>query len=119
MTITTNIIIRHTPLNGAEFKESIDLGLVCAAFDHKVNLIFVGDGIYNLIPNQSNSVISDKNQVDILKGLEFYDIDSLLVVHESLEKADIERSNLLDQVKIKSRKEIKRLNLAADHLVAF
>ncbi|MCF6193648.1 MAG: DsrE family protein [Kangiellaceae bacterium] len=119
MTITTNIIIRQTSLNGAKFKESIDLGLVCAAFDHKVNLIFVGDGIYNLISHQSNSGINDKNQLDILKGLEFYEIDSILVEQESLEKVNISQSHLINQAEIKSRIEIKQLNLTANHLVEF
>ena len=67
--ITTNIIIKRSSLDGPHFKEAIDLGLVCAAFEQSVNLIFVDMGINNLIKGQSALQLKDKNQTDILKNL--------------------------------------------------
>ena len=74
-----NIVIHQTALTNASFKESIDLALVCAAFDQKVNLIFVDNGVYNLMTKQNYQSIGDKNHLDILKGLEFYDIENIYV----------------------------------------
>jgi len=117
MPTTTNIIFRHSALDGIDFKESIDLGLVCAAFDHQVNLIFVDAGVNSLIAGQTAQDLDDKNQVDIIKGLEFYDIDNVLLEQESVENCSLEVNQLIDSVQIKSRQEILKLNLAADHLV--
>ena len=117
--IATNIIINRTALNGADFKESIDLGLVCAAFDHQVSLIFTGEGIFNLVANQTYTSLGDKNQLDILKGLEFYDIENIYVEQESVTNSTVEKSDLLPMVKVKTRSELLKINLAADHLVEF
>ncbi len=117
MTITTNIIIQSTALSGIEFKEAIDLGLVCAAFDQQVNLIFVDAGINNLIKNQSSQILKDKSQVDILKGLEFYDIDNIWLENETFDKNQLSLSELIDSVQLKAGEEINAANLAADNVV--
>ena len=117
--IATNIIINRTALNGVDFKESIDLGLVCAAFDHQVSLIFTGDGIFNLVTNQTYTNLGDKNQLDILKGLEFYDIENIYVEQESVTNSTVENGDLLPMVKVKTRSELLKINLTADHLVEF
>jgi len=119
MTIATNIIINRTALNGVDFKESIDLGLVCAAFDHQVSLIFTGDGVFNLLANQCYSNLRDKNQLDILKGLEFYDIKNIYVEQESVTNSTLKKVNLLPFVEVKTCSELLEINLAADHLVEF
>ena len=117
MNIKTNIIISRSSFSNSDFKEAVDLGLVCAAFDQEVNLIFVDSGITNLIKNQSAEKVDDKNQVDILKGLEFYDIDNIIIEQESLNMTSIEVSHFIDVVKIISRAEINQLNQNANHLV--
>ena len=117
MNIMTNIIIQSTSLNGIDFKEAIDLGLVCAAFDQQVNLIFVDAGINNLIANQSASSIRDKNQVDIIKALEFYDIENILLEQESLNNNALKIENLIPSIQLQSSAEINRLNQKANHVV--
>ncbi len=117
MNITTNIIIKHSALNGIAFKESIDLALVCAAFDQKVNLIFVDSGVTNLLNNRPNSLTNDKNHTAILKGLEFYDIENLLVEQESLALSQLNMGDLIPSIKMVNTNEINKLNLTADHVV--
>lgn len=119
MSILTNIMINRSSLAGADFKEAIDLGLVCAAFDQQVNLIFVDAGINNLISGQSASKLNDKNHVDIIKGLEFYDIENVYLEKESLDKTCLKMDNLMPSVKLITGSEINQLNRKANHLVVF
>jgi len=119
MSIITNIIVSKPPVNGIAFKEAIDLGLVCAAFEHKVNLIFIDSGLYCLLKNQHADLTGDKNHVDILKGLEFYDIDTIYFEKESLDELAISAADLIDNVEVLSTKELNQLNHAANHLVNF
>ncbi|PHS15285.1 MAG: sulfurtransferase complex subunit TusC [Kangiella sp.] len=113
-----NIVIHQTALTNASFKESIDLALVCAAFDQKVNLIFVDNGVYNLMTKQNYQSIGDKNHLDILKGLEFYDIENIYVEEESLENRKISKNKLIESCKILSINEIKRLHEKSNQVVS-
>ncbi len=119
MATTTNIIIESPSLSGANFKEGIDLGLVCAAFDQQVNLLFIDAGINNLITGQSAAKLNDRNHSDIIKGLEFYDIDNIYLEKESLDRSCLNIENLLPSVQLKTTAEINRLNRIANHLVIF
>lgn len=119
MAIKTNIIISHSCLDGAAFKEAIDLGLVCAAFDQLVNIIFIDNGIYNLVAGQNSSIIHDKNQADIVKGLAFYDIESVIIETESLENSSLMTNDLFPSITLKSKAQIKQLNIDADNMVTF
>ncbi len=119
MSIKTNIVINRSFLAGADFKEAIDLSLVCAAFDQQVNLLFVDAGINNLIKGQIASMLNDKNHVDIIKGLEFYDIENIYLEKESLDKTCLKINDLLPSIKLITRNEINQLNRKANHLVVF
>jgi len=119
MSIITNIMINQSSLSGADFKEAVDLGLVCAAFDQTVNLIFVDAGINNLINGQMASKINDRNHVDIIKGLEFYDIENIYLEKESLDKTCLKIDDLLPSIKLITSAEINQLNRKANHLVVF
>ncbi len=113
-----NIVIRETALTSAHFKESIDLALVCAAFDQKVNLIFVDNGVYNLITKQNYHPLGDKNHLDILKGLEFYDIENVYVEQESIEIRKISKHKLIESCEVLSTNEIKMLHKKSNQVVS-
>ena len=119
MSIITNIVISRSSLAGADFKEAIDLGLVCAAFDQQVNMIFVDAGINNLIEGQTASKLNDKNHVDIIRGLEFYDIENIYLEKESLDNTRLRIDDLIPSVEIITSADINKLNQKANHLVLF
>jgi len=113
-----NIVIHQTALTNASFKESIDLALVCAAFDQKVNLIFVDNGVYNLMTKQNYHPLGDKNHLDILNGLEFYDIENIYVEQESLEIRKISKNKLIESCEALSTNEIKMLHEKSNQVVS-
>ena len=114
-----NIVISETALNGIAFKESIDLALVCAAFDQKVNLIFVEQGVCNLIKSQNYNDLKDKNHLEILKGLEYYEVENIVAEKESLENYSINNEDLIEQCEILSMENIKKLHMHSHTLVSF
>ncbi len=117
--IQTNIVISQAAFSGASFKEAIDLALVTAAFDQKITLIFVDEGIFNLIANQNATPIADITHTDILNGLEYYDIDEIWVEKESLQQAGVSPEQLIASVSLVSRQDILSANRSAHHLVNF
>ena len=114
-----NIVISETALSGIAFKESIDLALVCAAFDQKVNLIFVEQGVCNLIKSQNYNDLKDKNHLEILKGLEYYEVENIVAEKESLENYSINNEDLIEQCEILSMENIKKLHMHSHTLVSF
>lgn len=113
-----NIVVRQTALSNSCFKESIDLALVCAAFDQKVNLIFIDNGVYNLVTNQNYHLLGDKNHLEILKGLEFYDIENIYVEQESLEIRKLNKNNLIKGCEVLSADKIKTLHRQSNQVVS-
>lgn len=114
---TINVVISQTALTGTSFKESIDLALVCAAFDQTVNLIFVNNGVYNMMQKQNFQTLGDKNQLDILKALEFYDIDNIYVEKESLERRNITTENMINGCQTVTSAEIREFHVQSNHVV--
>ena len=112
-----NIIISKTALNDITFKESVDLALVCAAFDQTVNLIFIEQGVCNLIKSQDYHQLKDKNHLEILKGLEFYDIENIYAEKESLDALNLNSENLIEHCEVLNSLQIKNLHRGADALV--
>lgn len=114
----TSIIIQKHFLSGISFKESLDIGLVCAAFDQKVNLIFVGEGVFNLLTHQNAQLVNDKNHVDLLKGLEFYEIDSILMEHTDHSLIGNDKTLLIENTQLLSRKQINQVINQSDVVVS-
>jgi tRNA 2-thiouridine synthesizing protein C len=112
-----NVVISQTALTSASFKESIDLALVCAAFDQTVNIIFIDNGVYNIVQNQSYQELNDKNHLDILKGLEFYDIYNIYAEIESLDRRNITSENIINLCQTLTSVEIKKIYFQANHVV--
>jgi len=114
-----NLIISSSPFSQIDGKESVDLALVCAAFEQKVNLIFVDQGIFHLINNQDNSEFYDKNHDSQIKALEFYEIDQVYAEHESIQAFALTEGNLIESSQVINRKEINQMVASAQHTVTF
>jgi tRNA 2-thiouridine synthesizing protein C len=117
--LATTIIIKSPPFGQIDGKEGVDLALVCAAFEIKVNLVFIDEGIFHLIKKQDESIFQDKYHDKQLKALEFYDINELYVELESLTRFSINSTKLLDNVQIVSSKGINKKISGSNNTVIF
>lgn len=113
------VIIQSLPFSSINGKEGVDLALVCAAFDLPVNLIFVSVGVLHLIGAQQESFFDDKYHDKQLKGLEFYDIEQLLVLDQSLSDYSITANDLVENAQIIDQHAINQLCANSQHTVIF
>jgi len=118
-TITTTVIIDSPPIGRINGKEGLDLALVCAAFDHQVNLIFVDDGVLHLLDNQDEQFFDDKMHDKQLKALEFYGIESIYAESESVSQFGLSPTTLIESVELINRNQINGLCQNSDHTVTF
>ena len=56
------LLIRHSPYGSSLARASIDVALAAAAFDQAVSLLFVGDGVLQLLPEQRTEQQGVQNQ---------------------------------------------------------
>ena len=71
------IISTRAPYSGQTAREALDLALVSASYDLDTSLILMGDGVYQLLDNQSPESIHRKNLTSMFKALPLYGIDSI------------------------------------------
>ena len=73
------VIIRRPPYSSSLARASLEVALAAAAFDQKVDLLFLGDGVLQLLPGQDSKALGRKNQERTLASLPLYDIDQVYV----------------------------------------
>lgn len=83
MTKSLLIICQQPPWN-ISAKESLDIALSAGTFDIPTALLFLDDGVFQLIAQQNASVIEQKNISANLQALPLFGIERLLVAEHSL-----------------------------------
>ncbi len=63
---TITIIVRQSPFNSGKNAEALRMSVGMTLGDHKVQVVFMGDGVYTLLPVQPQLI----NAPDIAKHLE-------------------------------------------------
>ena len=85
---------RKAPYGTIYALESLEVVLIGAAFDQKVRLAFVDDGVFQLTRNQSTDGIGMKNFSRTYAALGDYDVSEIYVEKESLEARGLSASDL-------------------------
>lgn len=89
------VILRHAPHGSSWLKEGLDVALVAAAFDRRVTLLFMGEGVTALLEGQQSGPLGQKGTAATLEMLEMYDIDSLVVEKRSLDALGLSGDQLM------------------------
>jgi tRNA 2-thiouridine synthesizing protein C len=102
------ISLSQTPYGSKTAKESLDLALVLAAFEQQPAVLFLDDGVLQLLP-ACNSPASHKHIGKIISALEIYDISELWVEQESLDLFSLLVSDLSQKVNVIPRAKVSLL----------
>ncbi len=87
---------RKSPYGTIYALESLEVVLIAAAFDQDVSLVFVDDGVYQLMKGQSTEEIGMKNFSPTYSALGDYDIKKIYIEKESLEERGLSLDDLQD-----------------------
>lgn len=110
--------MRHFPYFSSHVQETLDQLLTTAAFDQKVSLLFLDDGVCQLKSQQNAEALFLKNTAAIFQVLEVYDINDLYVEAESLSAKGLDEADLILPVKIIKRAAVNALIQQHDVLMA-
>ncbi|QFT54669.1 sulfurtransferase complex subunit TusC [Microbulbifer sp. THAF38] len=89
MSNQTLALCRAAPYGSALAREGIEAVLASAAMEQEIDLLFLGDGIFQLLDNQAPEAIEQKSLRRNLMALPMFGVEQLYVCQRSLEERGI------------------------------
>lgn len=111
-------ILKQSPYQSSLARESLDFALASAAFNQQVSLLFMDDGIYQLL-QQQQSQVGKKNIEKTLASLEMFDINNVYCSANCLKQRNIDTTSLSLDVKVADNGTIKTLIHSVDKVFSF
>ncbi len=114
------LISRKPPYGTSTAREAIDIALAASVYDQDIGILFMDDGVFQLLKNQQSQQIDQKNIGSILPALTLYGIENIYVHQESLDIRAIKFDELiLEDLQILNNKDVKNLLSQQDQLLSF
>ncbi|WP_286238579.1 sulfurtransferase complex subunit TusC [Neptuniibacter halophilus] len=113
------IINRSAPYGSSAARESLDVALTCSIFEMPVSLLFLSDGIFQLLQGQSPEALEQKKLEAMLSALPMYDIDQILVCREDFEQHGLSEAQLCLPVQLIDADQIASLIQKHDTVLTF
>ena len=100
------IISTRPPYGSTAAKDALDTALVTASYDQETSLLFLGDGIYQLIEGQQPEGLPQKNPGAMLQALEMYGIEEVRLCREDMIERGLQECDLTIAVQFLERSAI-------------
>lgn len=110
---------RRAPYGTVYALEALEVVLISAAFDQDVSMVFLDDGVYELVKGQQTKAIEVKNFSPAYRALDGYDIEKLYVDADSLAARGLTADNLLVPVEVLNAAQMAELMDAQDVVISF
>lgn len=110
---------RRGPYSTSLARTGIELAMAAAVFDQEVSLLFSGDGIWQLVADQSSELIAEKNHSRLISALPLYDVHTIYVDRESLSARSLSVNDLCLPVAVVDKRQLPQLLAASDQVFNF
>lgn len=110
------LLLRRPPYAAVDPAETIDVGLVAAAFDLPVAVLFEGDGVWQLLAGQDGAPLGLRSHAKALEAMLEHGISAIYACAQSLAERGLDPGELPLTVASLSRIEVRDL-IAAHALV--
>lgn len=111
--------LRHAPYGNTFAKEALDAILATAVYEQILSVVFMDDGVFQLINSQQADAISEKSFSNMLSAFPLYDIDRVFVCKKSLAERGISLESISSLVQLLDTKALNQLFQQQDHLLSF
>ena len=113
------VVVRHSPYGSSLARASLDVALASAAFEQPVHLLFMGDGVLQLLAEQDSHAMGVKNIGRLLGSLPLYDIERVYVDAEAARRYAIDLGNTPVAASPLDAAQMRQLMVSTDHLLGF
>ncbi|MBC9250988.1 tRNA 2-thiouridine(34) synthase TusC [Pseudomonas alcaligenes] len=103
------IISRQAPWAGPSAREALDIALAGGAFDLPLGLLFLDDGVFQLVPGQQPGALQQKDLGANLQALPLFGVESLYASSRSLGERGLAEQPLALPVERLDDTELTRL----------
>ena len=110
---------RKAPYGTIYALESLEEVLITATFDQDVSLVFIDDGVFELVKGQQTKDIGIKNFSPSYRALDGYDVEKLYVDQESLSARGLSEKDLLVPVEVLNAEQMGQLMQQQDVILSF
>jgi len=110
---------RRAPHGTIYALESLEVVLITATFDQDVSLVFIDDGVYELVKGQQTKGIGTKNFSPSYRALDGYDVEKLYVDKDSMHQRGLTEKDLLVPVEVLDNAEMGQLMQQQDVILSF
>ena len=110
---------RKAPYGTIYALESLEVVLITATFDQDVSLVFIDDGVYELVKGQQTKAIGLKNFSPSYRALDGYNVEKLYVDRASLEQRGLSKDDLLVPVEVLDARAMGQLMAQQDVILSF
>ena len=87
-------ILQRAPYGNTAAREILDAALAAAAFEQDVQLLFSGEGVWQLLPGQQPDAFAGKDISKMLQALGYYDIEAVYADAVSLAERGLDSTTL-------------------------
>ncbi|MDQ2075664.1 sulfurtransferase complex subunit TusC [Marinimicrobium sp. ABcell2] len=115
-------VSRHAPYGTGIAREALDALLGASAYGQNLSLLFMDDGVFQLLNAQNPSKLNQKNLSANLPALPLYDVENIFVHSESLRARALHADDLVLEpklFKVISSQEVAELMNQQDQLLSF
>ncbi|WP_313038109.1 sulfurtransferase complex subunit TusC [Stutzerimonas nitrititolerans] len=111
------IITRQSPWSGPSAREALDIALAGGAFELPLGMLFLDDGVFQLVQAQQGGVLQQKDLTANLQALPMFGVDSLYVAQSSLEARGLDQNALSLPVEVLDDSTLRTLINRYDHVI--
>jgi len=115
---TFMFVARRAPYGTIYAHEGLEMVLITGAFDQDVTVVFMDDGVFQIVKGQDTQAIGMKNFSPTFRALEGYDIEKLYVEKESIEARGLSPGDFVVPVEVKAADEIAALMAEQDVIIS-
>lgn len=112
------LVNRRAPYGTIYALECLELVLVAAAFDQRVSMVFLDDGVYQLKKSQDTTGIGMKNFSATYRALPDYDVEKIYVEKESLLARGLSAEDLVIPVEVVAANDLREIMAQQDVVIS-
>jgi|TARA_R100000005_G_scaffold96027_1_gene80208 tRNA 2-thiouridine synthesizing protein C len=123
MSVTTEggvlVVTRHPQPGRSLARAALDTALATAAFDQPVNLLFLGAGVLQLLPQQDSTSVGVRNLRKVIDSMPLYDLERCYVDADAVERFGLTAEDLPCGAVLVGREAQRSLLDSHQHILGF
>lgn len=112
-------VFSSAPHATSQGREGIDAVLATSALCDDISVLFIGDGVAQLIKGQNTKHIGTKDYAPMLKLFDLYDIENVYVCQQSLQNMGLINAERYIDAQLCSQSEITEIIRTSQKVVHF